>query len=72
MKWAIPKGGEKRVVRKFAWVPTKVDTTAIWLEHYYAVQRYYDSPSNDWWIYGGWIEVKKMLSYDEKEDTKVS
>lgn len=72
MRWKVAKGGDRRVVRKFAWVPVKVDDTAIWLEHYYSVQRCYDSPSNDWWLIGGWVELKKTLTHDEKEDTKVS
>jgi len=38
---ADPESGSLRVVSRFAWLPVKIDnTTMIWLEKYYQVQRY--------------------------------
>ncbi len=42
MKWNVVKKGLRRVVRRFAWLPTKLDTdTMIWLKPYFACQEYH-------------------------------
>ena len=52
MKWNVIKKGQRRVVRKFAWLPTKLDTDlVVWLESYFACQEYnvkYPSYSVKW------------------------
>lgn len=30
----IPEPGDQRVVRKFAWLPTRIGARRVWLEHY--------------------------------------
>jgi hypothetical protein len=36
MKWKKPKYGDKRTVKKFAWLPVECDndTTCVWFEYY--------------------------------------
>lgn len=44
MKWKTtprPSYNEMRIVKKFAWLPVKLnDEYTIWLEKYYSVERY--------------------------------
>lgn len=41
MKWNTPELGDKRKVKKFAWLPTYCgDGLMIWLEYYIAEQEY--------------------------------
>lgn len=41
MKWNIPKKGDERIKRKFAWLPTQVsETEKIWMQFYYVHQTY--------------------------------
>ncbi len=47
MKWIPPKDGQRRIKRKFAWLPVKTqEGTKIWLEFYYALQEYGHNPYN--------------------------
>ena len=40
MKWTLPQDGERRFVKKYAWLPIKKGNTKIWLEHYWQEQQY--------------------------------
>jgi hypothetical protein len=44
MKWKInpyvPKEGDTRTIRKFAWLPTDCGEYRVWLESYESVQKY--------------------------------
>ncbi len=49
-----PKIGSKRLVKRFAWFPTRIDeTTVIWFHHYYLQQSYSK--------YHIWINGKRTL-----------
>lgn len=42
MKWNSPELGDKRKVKRFAWIPTYCGNgLTIWLEWYIAEQKYY-------------------------------
>jgi hypothetical protein len=41
MRWSLPNPEEVRVVKRFAWLPTKLtDNTVVWLESFYVYQRW--------------------------------
>lgn len=40
MRWKAAQIGDRRTVRKFAWLPVTVDKVTVWLERYEADQSY--------------------------------
>lgn len=47
MRWSLPKPEEIRVIKQFAWLPTKLDdNTVVWLESFYNHQRWCEFYSN--------------------------
>ena len=51
-KLSIPQDGDKKVVKKFAFFPVRIDeNNVIWLEHYYKELTFIDAPlSGTYWI----------------------
>lgn len=57
---AAPSHGDTRIVRKFAWWPTKVEVFTVWLEWYESHEEYYASCAS--WVYSvGWRERERRL-----------
>jgi hypothetical protein len=50
MKWKtnrIPRSGEKSTIRRFAFLPKKLDDGyTVWLEHYYALEVWDDGTTS--------------------------
>jgi hypothetical protein len=67
MRWTTkerppaPKHDDTRLVKRFAWRPTKLsgDNKTVWLELYWQRQRFYEDP------YGMdcWIDDKSYVMY---------
>jgi len=66
MFWEVPQEGDKRIVRKFAWLPVKAYCSdgfphKVWLQDYWATQRYehrYDGTVH--WL--AWVDQEAHLS----------
>lgn len=68
MKWKtnqyVPKEGDRRTVRKFAFLPVIADEYTVWLETYDSVQQYtkvtvyVHRGVPDRWM--RWVEVEKI------------
>jgi hypothetical protein len=46
MRWPAaipPQAGDRRTLRRFAWWPTRIDDTWVWLEHYTEILEYVES-----------------------------
>ena len=41
MRWKIPNNGDKRIVKRFALFPIRIDNECRWLEFVY-IQQFYD------------------------------
>ena len=68
MKWKtdkpLPKHGDWRKRRPFAWLPTKVEDHTVWLETYQITEQYIEySLQHD--IPGYWSVVSKELLYSQ-------
>ena len=54
MRWnvdPIPKVGDTRTVKLFAWVPIRLDNdTKVWLETYHEDQKYTRGRASDFWM----------------------
>ncbi len=40
MRWGAYKDGDRRIVKRFAWLPVQVENTFIWLERYKTHEQY--------------------------------
>jgi hypothetical protein len=41
MRWSLPKDGEIREIKKFAWWPTRTsDNVVVWFEKFFIEQRF--------------------------------
>lgn len=50
IKWKAPKHGERRVVKRFAWLPTIVSGGAyVWLEKYLSHEEFCFSNEGEGW-----------------------
>lgn len=65
MKWKIPepKDGDKRTVKRFAWIPQEITDDAgkryvVWLEFYYIEQVYCEGQE---YKTRQWAEVEKKI-----------
>lgn len=47
MKWKKPRSGEKRILRRFAFLPKKMhDGYTIWLSWYYTIEQWDDGTTS--------------------------
>lgn len=65
-KW--PEDGDTRIVKCFAWLPTKRPQHRIWLKHFFSHQkftRYYGDPRNH--AHGEWrdLETDRFMEYSQ-------
>lgn len=61
MKWKArihPKDGDLRWVKRFAFLPTRVKDSWIWLEYYIAIDCFFGHGSGD--ATNKWIEMEHM------------
>lgn len=62
MKWRVRQFGDKRVVRRFAWLPVVIEGHCIWLERYFTEEEYawWEMP-DDWSsvTVQGWRTLRK-------------
>ena len=49
MKWKHPKDGQKRIIKKFALFPIRLNGETRWLETVYILQKYLDGNSCGYW-----------------------
>lgn len=40
VRWRSRKYGDRRTVRRFAWVPVSIGENRIWLEHYFSDEEF--------------------------------
>ena len=59
----IPQIWDKKIVRKFAWLPTQVNDEIIWLENYYQKLVYRKGG-----LYYGWDSVRKWNKDEFKQE----
>lgn len=61
MRWKtvkpVPKHGDQRKRRVFAWLPTEVEDHTVWLEQYQVTEQYHEDRLNYW------REVSRELLY---------
>ena len=50
MRWSLPKVGDVRVERKFAWKPTKIGDEMVWLGFYEVRSRYRQFLDGAYWV----------------------
>lgn len=51
------RNGEERTVKRFAFIPTRIDdNTVIWLEWYWSKERYVKR-----WTYEGWEVEREVM-----------
>ena len=75
MRWRCvpvppPSENDRRIVRKFAWLPIQIKNIKVWLETYQTTEVYTKrmlwDEGNAWWIYE-WRELgpdhRKTLDY---------
>lgn len=63
MQWKIkpiPKIGDVMVKTKFAWFPTRIGTTRVWLEKYTAI---YEFVQYRYWGVGGLGEGRNIIEW---------
>lgn len=53
-----PNFFDKKTVTKFAYLPTRIDDTIVWLEKYECTYRY---TKDSFWEYYYWEEIDKKL-----------
>ncbi len=65
MKWKtvkpVPKYGDIRTRRVFAWLPTEVEDHTVWLEQYQVTEKYYEGDGYSGANY--WRELSRELLY---------
>lgn len=50
MRWSSPRPGDRRSVRRFAWLPTTMHGgVVVWLEMYSALQRFAIWSEGEYW-----------------------
>lgn len=51
MRWTMPmpKTGQRKFIKRFAWVPMRIGDTVIWLEHYMVWYEWKDDQIG-WWV----------------------
>ncbi len=57
-----PKHGDRRVIKRFAWLPTRMScrTVKVWLEWYVVKQEWYRGG----WVDGpGWCDMKLLTTH---------
>lgn len=57
MRWFKPRGGEEKIVKKFAFFPITIHDETRWLETVTIKYRYYTA-SSYLWDKGCWLPVK--------------
>jgi hypothetical protein len=59
VKWKLtkPKIGDRRTVRKFAWLPVEIGDTKVWLETYETVEEVFEDEDRYGVYYLTWREV---------------
>ena len=55
----LHSSGDVKIVRRFAIIPTRIDTNRVWLQFFYKRKYYVDS-----W---GWTSTGKALTKEELE-----
>jgi len=66
MRWkcrAEPKEHDRRQVRRFAWLPTRIDDKAVWLERY-GVQQRWRVIYSEFGPYGIWEDEQRYTLED--------
>lgn len=63
-----PQLGDKRVIKRFAWLPTRVGEEYFWLERYHVIQELKRSPAFQKYVAGGimvnqWVDVESMANF---------
>lgn len=63
-----PELGDKRVLKRFAWLPTRVGEEYFWLEPYHVVQELKNSMAFQKYVAGGikvrqWVDIKLVESF---------
>ena len=66
MRWLAkvePRIEDVRLMRRFAWLPTRIDNLWIWMERYTAVEQYktrsYPGEFGGWFV--GWEVISRRL-----------